>query len=186
MLSPGYVFSHIGLPVYVVVVSKVTGCAGHDVGEKEMAVLLDSKVTSVSSRGQHIARCLLWVNQYSRQWHNSGVFIALGTKQECSWKNNIGNDATPIRRHLPMIPSLNYMFLAYLHQVFSMSNLRDVPDRLVSGFFYTAPHSPTCARQEIVVSVKYVTHILLLKIISHPKQLELQLKCSGSESTMQS
>ena len=35
--------------------------------------------------------------------------------------------------------------------VFSMSNLRDVVDRLVSGFFYTAPHSPECARRETVV-----------------------------------
>ena len=35
--------------------------------------------------------------------------------------------------------------------VFSMSNVRDVVDRLVSGFFYTAPHSPECARREIVV-----------------------------------
>ncbi|CAN0481507.1 unnamed protein product, partial [Laminaria digitata] len=34
--------------------------------------------------------------------------------------------------------------------VFSMSNLRDVVDRLVSGFFYTAPHSPACAQSESV------------------------------------
>lgn len=34
--------------------------------------------------------------------------------------------------------------------VFSMSNLRDVVDRLVSGFFYTDPHSPPCAHGENV------------------------------------
>lgn len=35
--------------------------------------------------------------------------------------------------------------------VFSMTNLRGVVDRLVSGFFYTKPHSPRCAREGIVV-----------------------------------
>ncbi|CAM9301460.1 unnamed protein product [Ectocarpus sp. 4 AP-2014] len=34
--------------------------------------------------------------------------------------------------------------------VFSMSNLRDVVDRMVSGFFYVHPHSPPCARMENV------------------------------------
>lgn len=37
--------------------------------------------------------------------------------------------------------------------VFSMSNLRDVVDRLVSGFFYAAPHSPACAQLDRVVSL---------------------------------
>eukprot|EP00903_Cladosiphon_okamuranus_P018398 g16922.t1 len=34
--------------------------------------------------------------------------------------------------------------------VFSMTNLRGVVDRLVSGFFYTKPHSPKCAREDVV------------------------------------
>lgn len=33
-----------------------------------------------------------------------------------------------------------------------MGNLRDVVDRIVSGFFYTPPHSPPCARGTNVVS----------------------------------
>ncbi|CAM9476606.1 unnamed protein product, partial [Hapterophycus canaliculatus] len=36
--------------------------------------------------------------------------------------------------------------------VFSMSNLRGVTDRMISGFFYTSPHSPKCARIDNVVS----------------------------------
>jgi len=32
-----------------------------------------------------------------------------------------------------------------------MANLRVVVDRVISGFFYTAPHSPPCARQADVV-----------------------------------
>lgn len=36
--------------------------------------------------------------------------------------------------------------------VFSMSNLRHVVDRMVSGFFYTNPHSPHCAQEDTVVS----------------------------------
>lgn len=35
-------------------------------------------------------------------------------------------------------------------KVFSMSNMRDVKDRIVSAFFYTAPHSPACARRDTV------------------------------------
>lgn len=35
--------------------------------------------------------------------------------------------------------------------VFSMTNLRGVVDRLVSGFFYSKPHSPLCAREDVVV-----------------------------------
>eukprot|EP00903_Cladosiphon_okamuranus_P008206 g7901.t1 len=34
--------------------------------------------------------------------------------------------------------------------VFSMTNLRGVVDRLVSGFFYTKPHSPSCAHADNV------------------------------------
>ncbi|CAM9825520.1 unnamed protein product [Ascophyllum nodosum] len=34
--------------------------------------------------------------------------------------------------------------------VFSMANVRDVADRIVSGFFYTSPHSPECARESVV------------------------------------
>lgn len=56
------------------------------------------------------------------------------------------------RRRSSIIASLNYVLMAYFFQVFSMSNLRDVSDRLISGFFYTAPHSPMCARQQNVVS----------------------------------
>lgn len=39
-------------------------------------------------------------------------------------------------------------------KVFSMSNMRDVKDRIVSAFFYTAPHSPACARRDTVVREK--------------------------------
>lgn len=35
-------------------------------------------------------------------------------------------------------------------KVFSMSSVRDVTARLVSGFFYAAPHSPECARNKNV------------------------------------
>lgn len=45
--------------------------------------------------------------------------------------------------------------------IFSMSNLRDVVDRMVSGFFYEAPHSPTCAREDEVVSKLCCTLTLL-------------------------
>ena len=38
--------------------------------------------------------------------------------------------------------------------VFSMSNLRHVVDRMVSGFFYTKPHSPHCAQGDTVVSCR--------------------------------
>ncbi|CAB1109616.1 unnamed protein product [Ectocarpus sp. CCAP 1310/34] len=34
--------------------------------------------------------------------------------------------------------------------VFSMSNIRDVVDRMVSGFLYTQPHSPLCTRTDDV------------------------------------
>ncbi|CAM9825383.1 unnamed protein product [Ascophyllum nodosum] len=34
--------------------------------------------------------------------------------------------------------------------VFSMANVRDVTDRIISGFFYSAPHSPRCARAKHV------------------------------------
>eukprot|EP00752_Nemacystus_decipiens_P005402 g4898.t1 len=34
--------------------------------------------------------------------------------------------------------------------VFSMTNVRGVVDRLVSGFFYAQPHSPSCARKDVV------------------------------------
>lgn len=37
-------------------------------------------------------------------------------------------------------------------KTFSMSNIRDVTTRMVSGFFYASPHSPTCARNDKVVS----------------------------------
>lgn len=37
--------------------------------------------------------------------------------------------------------------------LFSMSNLRDVVDRLVSGFFDVGPHSPACAHMDNVVSL---------------------------------
>lgn len=36
--------------------------------------------------------------------------------------------------------------------IFTMSNVRDVADRMVSGFFYDSPHSPPCARKPTVVS----------------------------------
>lgn len=35
--------------------------------------------------------------------------------------------------------------------VFSMSNIRDVVDRLVSGFLFGSIHSPECAKREKVV-----------------------------------
>ena len=34
---------------------------------------------------------------------------------------------------------------------YSMASLRGVVDRMVSGFLYTAPHSPPCAMREDVV-----------------------------------
>ncbi|CAN0194624.1 unnamed protein product [Pylaiella littoralis] len=34
--------------------------------------------------------------------------------------------------------------------VFSMTSVRGVVDRMVSGFFYAAPHSPGCAHKEVV------------------------------------
>lgn len=43
-------------------------------------------------------------------------------------------------------------------KVFSMSSVRDVTARLVSGFFYAAPHSPECARNKNVVSTKLFGH----------------------------
>ena len=35
--------------------------------------------------------------------------------------------------------------------VYSMSNIRDVVNRLVSGFFYGSQHAPECAKEEVVV-----------------------------------
>lgn len=42
--------------------------------------------------------------------------------------------------------------------VFSMANVRGVVDRMVSGFFYTAPHSPDCAQKDVVVSGTELSH----------------------------
>lgn len=36
--------------------------------------------------------------------------------------------------------------------IFSMSNLRDVADRMISGFLYEHPHNPPCAREQVLVS----------------------------------
>lgn len=52
--------------------------------------------------------------------------------------------------------------------VFSMGSIRGVVDRMVSGFFYVAPHSPVCARQAVVVSATELTqqscHVLVGRI----------------------
>ena len=37
--------------------------------------------------------------------------------------------------------------------VFSMSHIRDIVDRLVSGFFYGSGHAPQCAKENSVVRV---------------------------------
>lgn len=36
--------------------------------------------------------------------------------------------------------------------VFSMVSVRGVVDRMVSAFFFTGPHTPACAREDVVVS----------------------------------
>lgn len=40
--------------------------------------------------------------------------------------------------------------------VFSMSNLRDIVDRFVSGFLYGSIHALSCAKKETVVCGVYV------------------------------
>lgn len=57
-----------------------------------------------------------------------------------------GHNVGPIERAVLQNPA-----------VFSMANIRDVADRIVSGFFYTFPHSPACARQEDVVRQNFVS-----------------------------
>lgn len=58
--------------------------------------------------------------------------------------------------------------------VFSMSNLRDVVDRLVSGFFYTAPHSPACAQSEGVVCTRYGDFVFFCVCVSDRATTEAQ------------
>lgn len=52
--------------------------------------------------------------------------------------------------------------------VYSMSNIRDVVNRLVSGFFYGSQHAPQCAKEDVVVSrfvdwLYYGVHSLALR-----------------------
>lgn len=53
--------------------------------------------------------------------------------------------------------------------VFSMANVRDITDRIVSGFFYSSPHSPPCARNEDVVrnALCFLSTILLYSVQMH-------------------